>query len=218
MPCVNPLILEAMRLNTSAALASVDDSRPHRRPPLIGLVGKAGAGKNRAADILCEVHNFQQLAFANRLREFLLLANPRVGSGPEAVRLHAVVAAYGWDHAKRTYPEVRLMLQTTGVAAREVFGADFWVKPVMAQAKKLLDGGHGVVVSDVRFPNEVKAVRAAGGVIVRIDRDGLDTGDHVSETVLDDLVADYELFNPGVSSEYRSAVLDLHGRMAGWYE
>lgn len=48
------------------------------------------------------------------------------------------------------------------------FGDDFWINIWRAQVREALFGGR-VVVDDVRFANEADAVRALGGIVVRID-------------------------------------------------
>src|SRR5690606_25312219 len=50
--------------------------------------------------------------------------------------------------------------------------------------------GYGVVVPDVRYPNEVDAIRRAGGTVIQVVRPGRpDDGDrHASETALDGIV------------------------------
>ncbi len=43
------------------------------------------------------------------------------------------------------------------------------------------------IITDVRFPNEVEAIKKVGGIIIRVNRRGmLDTDKHESETALDD--------------------------------
>ncbi len=42
------------------------------------------------------------------------------------------------------------------------------------------------LVTDVRFPNEGDAILAAGGVLVKVERPGIYTGTHPSETAMDD--------------------------------
>lgn len=55
-----------------------------------------------------------------------------------------------------------------------------------------------VVVDDMRFPNEFEALTGAGGVTVRVVREGVmvPTG-HASEGLLDDTPMAYELVNDG---------------------
>jgi hypothetical protein len=54
------------------------------------------------------------------------------------------------------------------------------------------------VVTDVRFPNEAEAIRAQGGVVLKVLRPGFDTGignDHPSEIEVDRCAYDYLLRN-----------------------
>lgn len=53
------------------------------------------------------------------------------------------------------------------------------------------------IITDVRFPNEAKSVLDHGGILIRVNRDG-DTGNHPSETALDDWEDwDYVIDNNG---------------------
>lgn len=87
----------------------------------------------------------------------------------------------------RSELSVREYLQRYGTEAhREVFGEDFWVDAV-----DLEHDGRILFVTDVRFPNEAKAIRRAGGVVVEvIGPEGRVTDDgHASEAPLpDDLI------------------------------
>lgn len=71
-----------------------------------------------------------------------------------------------------------------------------------------------MVVTDVRFPNEVRLIRERGGQIVRVERPGLPQTDlHISETALDALVADYPVLNDGTVSDLH-ALADIVARSA----
>jgi hypothetical protein len=52
------------------------------------------------------------------------------------------------------------------------------------------------LITDVRFPNEAAAVIEKGGILVRIER-GSDTGDHPSETALDNYDFNIVIENKG---------------------
>src|SRR5205823_4107649 len=76
-----------------------------------------------------------------------------------------------------------------------------WVQAALNAAERI---SGPVVITDVRFPNEVEAVRRYGraestssiGAIVRVTRPGLPETDlHISETALDGLVADFPVMN-----------------------
>lgn len=169
---------------------------------LVGLVGKKRSGKDTFAEGLID-GGFQRFAFADALRSAVLATDPLVysvdGNGHEALdgvplRLSFIVNRDGWEKAKAR-PEVRRLLQEYGVAIRAL-DADFWVRVVMEQTVL----ARLAVVTDVRFPNEVDAIKARGGTIIRIERPGLEsTDEHVSETALDDYVADLTVSNAGTA-------------------
>ena len=84
----------------------------------------------------------------------------------------------------------REILQKMGSESfRHVFGGDFWVKVFLAQLQQRMaykQSPEVVFVTDVRFPEEAKAIKKLGGVLVRVDRnlpkDEFDS--HESETAL----------------------------------
>lgn len=124
-----------------------------------------------------------ELADEDLAKWFLLVQNPIV-SGTRAVRYTDLVAAVGYTAAKEN-PEFRAYLQRTGTeAGRKVVRDTLWVDATMARAAAV---GAPVILTDVRFPNEAAAVRAAGGYLVRVVRPGLPRPDieHSSETSLD---------------------------------
>lgn len=156
---------------------------------IIGLSGYAQSGKDTVANALIEKHNFNRIAFADPIRTFLYEMNPMSGSEPLRMR----VDVDGWDKAKQ-HGEVRRLLQTTGVAARKLFGEDFWVK----QAFSGLDSSEHYVISDVRFKNEAETIREMGGYIWRVERTGIDAvNSHPSEHDMDDWEFDAYLANSG---------------------
>lgn len=162
---------------------------------LVGLHGYQGAGKDSVAAILAE-SGFVRVAFADPLREGLLALDPWIAfPGAPAWRLSALVETYGWDYCKREFPEVRRLLQKFGKeVGREMFGEDVWVRKGMAQV-----GGKGgqVVITDVRFENEVAAIKAHGGFMFNVVRPGHGPrGDHLSERDLS-LLCDRIIDNDG---------------------
>lgn len=154
---------------------------------VVGIGHVARVGKDVAAKALSRDLGFQRRAFADKLKELALQADPLVTTqiqttnvGAGRGRLSWVVQGMGWEEAKNVYPEVRKFLQDLGVGARAVFGETFWVDQAMADVKK----GQDVVFSDVRFHSEAEAIQALGGKLIRIDRPGRVAEGHVSETAL----------------------------------
>lgn len=168
---------------------------------IIGLMGYAQVGKDTAAATLV-ADGYERIAFADALRDMLYALNPSVPFGdldrmgsiiPEGwTTVSWLVDHNGWDAAKQN-PEVRRLLQRLGTeAGRQVLGQDIWVRTAMQKAKP----GGKYIITDVRFPNEADAIRAAGGQLVRIMRPGYGpVNNHPSETALDDVEADYTIVN-----------------------
>jgi hypothetical protein len=93
----------------------------------------------------------------------------------------------GLHHASTLSP--RVALQTLGSEwGRGRLGQDIWVNNILSRAKQaIVDSDYtGVIISDVRFENELAAVKAAGGKVILVERPGKlpDTvgGSHASET------------------------------------
>jgi cytidylate kinase len=162
----------------------------------IALIGPAGVGKDTVARLLTECFGYTRIAFADALKEALLHGNPKLN---DHHRLAEFVASIGWDKAKEM-PEVRRLLQEFGVAMRRI-DSMIWV----VAAQETVDATAGpIVLTDVRFPNEVAFARSLNALIVRLDRSGVDNKlgwrGHVSERALDDsdcdLVIDGDNWSP----------------------
>lgn len=143
---------------------------------IIGLTGKAGAGKNTVADIMCQLlPTLNQVAFATKVKEvYKLLTGEKVKDSLEWK--NELVSEYGMTR--------REMLQRIGTdCLRDNLHQDVWVNALMSNLTPWMD----YVITDVRFPNEVEAIRKEGGVVFRVERPGFDSGTpaHVSESALD---------------------------------
>ncbi|WP_144722252.1 hypothetical protein [Cellulosimicrobium sp. TH-20] len=184
--------------------------------PLLGLIGRARSGKDTFASTLTADHGFTRYAFADALKAAALGLDPLVRieqdeTGPlgeaglhlpagDVVRLSLVVGVVGWETAKEVR-EVRRTLQSFGVGMREHVDSDVWVRGPLERA---LAAGSPAVFTDVRFPNEADAIKAAGGTLVRIVRGGGPTianADHVSETALDGYLTPYVVENSGTLAD-----------------
>ena len=160
---------------------------------LIGVTGRARAGKDSFAARLVEAHGFTRVAFADPIRDFALTLDPLVDGH---YRLSEIVRSLGWDVAKESIPEVRRTLQRLGTeAGRNVLGDRVWIDAALGKIDAV-DGP--VVVTDVRFPNEAEAITSAGGILVRVVRPGHETADaHPSETAMDGYPVHVQVVNDG---------------------
>jgi len=140
---------------------------------IIGFVGFIGSGKDTAADYLVNFHGFRRDSFANTLKD-------------------AVAAVFGWDRTllegrttearewreqidpwwadRLSMPNLtpRLILQLWGTeVCRQGFHDDIWIASLENKMRKTKDN---IVIRDVRFPNEIKAIKNAGGKVIRVVR------------------------------------------------
>jgi hypothetical protein len=143
-------------------------------PQFVGLSGYARSGKDTVAAFLVAEYGYRQIAFADRLRAFVVALYPSV-----AEILND--AGGDWEKAKEDH-EVRRMLQGVGLAARTYVDQDVWVAAAFGSVSE----DERIVVSDMRFINEADAITARGGTLFRIERPGTKPiNNHVSETALD---------------------------------
>jgi hypothetical protein len=140
---------------------------------IIGVCGFIGSGKDTIADYLVNLHHFRRESFANTLKD-------------------AVSAVFGWDRTmlegrtkqarewreqvdpwwaeRLSIPHLtpRWILQNWGPeVCRKNFHNDIWIASL---ENKLRASTDDIVISDCRFPNEIAAIKKAGGRVVRVVR------------------------------------------------
>lgn len=167
--------------------------------PVIGFAGYATSGKDSAANFVVDLTAATKHGFADALRQALYVLNPIIGHNAFGfeVRWAIEIDRVGYALLKEYYPEARRLLQVLGTeVGRQQWGADFWAQILMAKINLSANPWH--VIADVRFPNELAAVREAGGHILWIDRPGVQPlNAHVSETSIGPTDCDYVLSNDG---------------------
>ncbi len=156
---------------------------------LIGLSGKSGAGKDTVADYLVARHGFVRFAVADDLKRAAKFAfdfddDQLWTSGRDEIDV-------------RYHQTPRQMYQRLGDAIREI--APEAIVEGLRSRLRAKSPGHRLVVTDVRMPPEVKALRDVGGVIWRIERPGLGVREHEhgTETALDGARVDAVVMNDG---------------------
>ena len=187
---------------------------------LIGITGLISSGKDTVADYLTTIHGFKRLSFASSLKD-------------------AVAAVFGWDRtllegstrasrqwreqvdpwwaARLNIPNLtpRYILQQWGTEVlRANFHDEIWVASVENRIRNTTDD---VVITDCRFPNEIKAIKRAGGITMRTNRgpnpDWHNIADLYNNSLLDKEPLLKKLNERGVhASEYSSVGLqyDYH--------
>jgi len=140
---------------------------------IIGVCGFIGSGKDTIADYLTNFHGFRRESFANSLKD-------------------AVAQVFGWDRTmlegrtkmarewreqvdpwwseRLNMPNLtpRWVLQYWGTeVCRKAFHDDIWIASL---ENKLRNSKDDIVISDCRFPNEIKSIKDAGGIVIRVVR------------------------------------------------
>lgn len=176
---------------------------------ILGLSGYAGVGKDALAHQLAAV-GWCHLKFAGPMKAMALALDPLVA---DRLRLTECVDRWGWERAKRDFPEVRRVLQALGTeGGRAILGNDVWVNATMAEVDRI---DAPVVLSDVRFPNEAQAVEVRGGAVVRIHRPFVSPlNAHSSETALDGWRWAAEVVNDGSPGDMLERLGPLLSRLA----
>jgi len=138
---------------------------------IIGVVGFIGSGKGTVGDILANNHGYLRESFAKPLKDAIaIIFNwPRhllEGDTKESREWREQVDSYWTEKLGKTITP-RLVLQWMGTGAgRNVFGSNLWT----AALQDRLDSQKNYVITDVRFENEVNAIRDIGGKIIRVKR------------------------------------------------
>lgn len=168
---------------------------------LIGLVGRKQTGKTTSAAYLVEHHGYQEHSFADSLKKACI---ELFDLQPDQV--------YGSEEQKTT-PDPRWfgctprrMLQYVGTdllrnqldtimpgLGTSVFTHHFCLR---YQRELTACPDARVVVSDVRFLDEARAIKKLGGKLIRLYRhDETATDTHISEQEMDLIESDVEILN-----------------------
>lgn len=171
-------------------------------PLKIAICGRLRSGKDEVSNRLWFDHGFEPpIAFGTTLKYY-------------AEKVYA--------HTPRDGGKQRRMYQIFGQAARE-YDPDVWIRHVDFSVVQSLNkrDAVGVVISDLRQPNEYDWARANGFIIVRVTAplearvkraeiagDAFELADleHDTESYVDSFEVDYEIVNDG-------SLADLHANI-----
>jgi len=143
---------------------------------IIGFVGLIGSGKDTAADHLVTAWDFKRDSFANTLKDavsniFHWDRELLQGQTAESRAWREEVDDWWAERLGIPHLTPRWVLQFFGTdVCRDNFSNDIWVASL---ERKLMNTTHNTVISDVRFANEIWAIKNAGGSIIRLQRGAL---------------------------------------------
>ncbi len=207
---------------------------------IIGISGQAGSGKDTCADIFVQEFNFVKIAFADPVkricREVFDFSDNQLW-GPSQTRSEPDTR-YLRNNGEYLTP--RHALQTIGTSGGRDCYEDIWAEHAIKTANKLLDANRtksralynpkwgitydtlavcpyeGAIISDVRFRNEIDALRNSNALVFRVVRPGAglngEAAKHVSESEMKELpdsLFDEVIVNDGTIEDLRAKVAKL---------
>lgn len=186
---------------------------------IIGLVGKAGAGKNLCASIIqyliwkdgvekninnsihysiedfiknkelgYRLSKWKVVGFADKLKDIISIITGCKRSNLDDQKFKSTPLK-NWNYTPRE------LLQCIGTGLfRNQFNKNVWVNALMND----YDISKNWLISDVRFPNELEAIKDKGGITIRVSRNNkayFNITQHESETALDTDYFNYTIEN-----------------------
>ena len=122
--------------------------------------------------------SIQKIAFADELKRI----------AHEVFRLQGLQAKSYYDDDPNKKEEI---IPQLGISARDLwikygnqmreYHNDIWVELALDNIYAKV-----VIITDLRYPNEAKALKELGAVLIRIDRPSIPKSDDVADTALDD--------------------------------
>lgn len=186
---------------------------------LVAVLGLAGSGKNTVADVIARLTGGSCIALADPLKRFckeVFDFSDEQLYGPSEYR-NAIDLRYRRNDG--SYLSPRIALQLLGTEWGRSCYEDIWVDLSIRRAKYLLSTTCPmVVITDCRYVNEARKIKAAGGKVWRIIRGsgaGISPGvvGHTSETEqLEPGILNYvdvTINNDGTTEELTAAVRGL---------
>lgn len=169
---------------------------------IIGISGYSGSGKDLVGTIIQEIslNKWHVKKWAGKLKTIASILTGIPVEKFEDQEFKKTDLGPEWNMTVRDF------LQKLGTdAVRDGLHTNAWVNAVMADyncvpADRAPNGWDcpNWIITDTRFPNEAEAIKKAGGIVIRINRPGVQPiNPHPSETSLDDWEFDAVINNDG---------------------
>ena len=140
---------------------------------ILGITGLKGSGKDTIGDIICKNdESFVKMSFADTLKDITAIL---MGWDRKLLQGDTIESREWREKADDYWSDVfgkmitpRIILQQLGTEVlRNHFLQSIWVDSLK---KKIMNTDKNVVITDVRFPNEIDAIKELGGTIYRVER------------------------------------------------
>lgn len=153
------------------------------KPNIIGVMGFKSSGKDTLARQLIQ-HGYQKFAFADTLKDVLSVVfgwNRNLLEGDSNIsREWRELPDEWWEEKLNWFSEENQIIKSlfprfTPRVAMQMIGTDLfrkhfndsiWILSLENKIKKIPN----VIISDCRFPNEIKMIKDNGGYLIRVKR------------------------------------------------
>ena len=140
---------------------------------IIAFCGFIGSGKDTAADYLVNKYDFRRESFAGALKDVVSSVfgwdrELLEGRTAEARAWREQIDPWWANRLNMPSLTPRWVLQYWGTEVCRIgFHDDIWIASLENRIRKSADN---IVISDVRFPNEINAIHSLNGYIIRVKR------------------------------------------------
>jgi len=140
---------------------------------IVGVAGFIGSGKDTIADYLITFKGFKRMSYAGPLKDavasiFGWERELLEGTTKYSREWRDSVDTWWADRLEIPHLTPRWVLQQWGTeVGRRAFHDDIWIASIENKLRSVKDN---IVISDCRFPNELKSIKRAGGITIRVNR------------------------------------------------
>lgn len=170
---------------------------------IILISGKKRSGKNYTAEILqnllirkgisCETFSFAE-PLKDIVAKTFLITPSELEEYKNNPNRYKILLKDNDSNTSRELTDFRQVLNDLGTPImKSYFGDNIWVNLTENKIKK--SQSKVIILSDFRFPVERLQMKDIKVSTIRVNRDGLEHSDLVSENSLNDFVFDYEIDN-----------------------
>lgn len=176
---------------------------------IIAFAGRKQSGKSSGAEFLKKEYykifkhdseyEYQVYSFADMLKKVcveILGLDPRQCYGEDEYKNQLVNCR--WNGKQLSAREV---MQIIGTEWFRTMQPNVWADATIRKIQK--DRPDLSIIDDCRFPNEVEAIKKAGGVVIKLNRN-LYHSEHISEKSLDEEVYDQSNFDLVINNQEMS--------------
>ncbi len=138
---------------------------------IVSICGFQGSGKDTIANYLISEYGFVKISFAGAIKDIASIMfgwdRQRLEGLTKEDREWRETVDPWWEKQLNLPISPRYIMQQFGTELfRRHFHPDIWVKVV----EKKLTEYENIVITDCRFPNEIKMVKDNGGILVHVER------------------------------------------------